>query len=118
MRATKTVSLPREGGDDLVVTVRELTIAEVRSALITDEAMGDWLQSLVFDGFGLGDLLMQCDASAADLQQFTPGELAPLVAACQDLNGFFFRVRAALVGAGQQALGAIEQMIWTDPAAC
>ena len=90
MRATRQVCLQPDDGDGVVVTVRELTVAEVRSALLTDEAIGDPLQSLVFDGFGLGDLLAQCDASAADLERFTPSELAPLVDACKDLNPFFF----------------------------
>ena len=115
MRATRQVCLQQD--DDDAVAVRELTIAEVRSALITDEAIGDWVQSLVFDGFGLGDLLAQCDASAADLERFTPSELAPLVDACKDLNPFFFRVRAVLARSASEVLAAVEQMSLTDPAA-
>ena len=117
MRATRQVCLQPDDGDSVVVTVRELTIAEVRSALITDEAIGDWVQSLVFDGFGLGDLLALCDASAADLEKFTPSELAPLVAACRELNPFFFRVRAVLARSASEVLAAVEQMSLTAPAA-
>ena len=118
MRATRQVFLQPDEGDGVGVTVRELTIAEVRSALITDEAIGDWVQSLVFDGFGLGDLLALCDASAADLEKFTPSELAPLVAACRELNPFFFRVRAVVsFRSASEVLAAVEQMSLTAPAA-
>ncbi len=118
MRATRQVCLQPDDGDGVVVTVRELTIAEVRSALITDEAIGDWVQSLVFDGFGLGDLLALCDASAADLEKFTPSELAPLVAACRELNPFFFRVRAVVsFRSASEVLAAVEQMSLTAPVA-
>ena len=118
MRATKTIVLhPDDDGESLAVVVRELTVAEVRNALLTDEAVGDPLQSLVFDGFGLGDLLAQCDASAADLERFTPSELAPLVDACRELNPFFFRVRAVLARSASEVLAAVEQMSLTAPAA-
>ena len=118
MRATRTIVLhPDDDGESLAVVVRELTVAEVRNALLTDEAVGDPLQSLVFDGFGLGDLLAQCDASAADLERFTPSELAPLVEACKDLNPFFFRVRAVLARSASEVLAAVEQMSLTAPAA-
>lgn len=118
MRATKTIVLhPDDDGESLAVVVRELTVAEVRNALLTDEAIGDPLQSLVFDGFGLGDLLAQCDASAADLERFTPSELAPLVDACRELNPFFFRVRAVLARSASEVLAAVEQMSLTAPAA-
>ena len=126
MRATKTVTmhLPADGESlaggerELTVVVRELTVAEVRSALLTDEAVGDPLQSLVFDGFGLGDLLMLCDASASDLERCTPSELErELVPACKELNPFFFRVRQAIARSATAVQAAVEQMILTDPAA-
>ncbi len=125
MRATKTIvlHLPADGESlaggerELAVVVRELTVAEVRSALLTDESVGDPLQALVFDGFGLGDLLMQCDASAADLERCTPGELAPLVTACQELNPFFFRVRQAIARSAKAVQAAVEQTLLTAPAA-
>ena len=125
MRATKTIvlHLPADGDSladgvhEVAVVVRELTVAEVRSALLTDEAVGDPLQALVFDGFGLGDLLLMSDASAADLEQFAPSELQPLVAACQKLNPHFFRVRAALVRVARQLVSEFEQTISTAHAA-
>ncbi len=118
MRATKTIVLHSDDdGESIAVVVRELTVAEVRSVLLTDEAIGDPLQSLVFDGFGLGDLLMQCDAAAADLERCTPSELAPLVAACQELSPFFFRVRQAIEWSAKAVQAAVEQTLLTGPAA-
>ena len=119
MRATRTIVLhPDDDGESLAVVVRELTVAEVRNALLTDEAVGDPLQSLVFDGFGLGDLLLQCDASAADLERCTPSELErELVPACKELNPFFFRVRQAIARSAKAVQAAVEQTLLTAPAA-
>ena len=119
MRATLQITLPADADSPggLVVTVRELTVAEVRALLITEEQASDPLQAMMFDGFGLGDLLLMSDASAADLEQFAPSELQPLVDACQKLNPHFFRVRAALVRVARQLVSEFEQTISTAHAA-
>lgn len=113
MRAQEAVAL-----GDLSVTARELTVAEVRALLLTAGSAADPLQQLVFDGFGLGDLLLMCDASAEDLEALTPSELQPLVVVCQKLNPHFFRVRAALTATARAVQREIEQMASTGTAAC
>jgi len=67
MRATTTAYL---GGQ--VITVKELTVAEVRQVLITEPPAADPLHALAFDGFGLNDLALLCTATAAELEAFTP----------------------------------------------
>jgi len=86
------------------VIVRELTVTEVRDRLLADEIGSsiDPLRALVFDGFGLDDIAGMCDVSAQVLESFPPSELAELVAACQAINPFFFRVKKLLMEAGRR----------------
>lgn len=93
MPATRLIELP-----GLPVTVRELTVAEVRAWLVEAEAGApvDPLRAMVFDDCSLDDLARMADVSAARLESFTAGELAPLHEAARALNPHFFRVRAAL----------------------
>lgn len=86
----------------LAVTVRELTVREVR----------DWAQSIemglikvdpvafmALDDASLQDLEFMTDKTVADLEVLAPSELAEVVANCRKLNPHFFRLRAAMSGA-------------------
>lgn len=99
MPLSRTVSL-----GTLAVTVHELTVTEVRDALVGEEAGAyvDPFHALVFDGFGLNDIARMCDVSAVVLEAFAPSDLAELVAACQAVNPFFFRMKTAITEAGQR----------------
>lgn len=101
MSATKVVELA-----GVQVTVRELTVAEVRTWLAEIEAgvVVDPLGSMVFDDCSLDDLARMSDATAAGMEMLTYGELLPLRDACKALNPHFFRVRAAV----QKVARAIE----------
>jgi len=79
----------------LTVTVHELTVTDVRDALVGEEsgAYVDPFHALVFDGFGLNDIARMCDVSAVVLEA---------VAACQAVNPFFFRMKTAITEAGQR----------------
>ena len=94
MPATHTLPL-----GDLLVTVRELTFAEVRAWLVETSASEyrDPVQALAFVGLGLDELARMCDVSADVLERFTASELAPLVEAAKALNAPFFRVRSLLM---------------------
>lgn len=94
MPATQTLPL-----GDLLVTVRELTFAEVRAWLVETSASEyrDPVQALAFVGLGLDELARMCDASADALEKFTASELAPLVETAKALNAPFFRVRSLLM---------------------
>ena len=62
---------------DLSVTVRELTVAEVaRTLLLTAPAPPTRCSSWCSTDFGLGDLLLMCDASADDLKRSRPANCA------------------------------------------
>lgn len=101
MAATKVVELA-----GVKVTVRELTVAEVRTWLAEIEAgvAVDPLGSMVFDDCSLDDLARMSDVTAAGMEALTYGELLPLRDACKALNPHFFRVRAAV----QKVARAIE----------
>jgi hypothetical protein len=114
MRATTTVCIGEYGEQE--ITVKELTVSEVRQVLLTAPSAADPLHALVFDGFGLNDLALMCTASAEDLEALTPSELKPLVEACKDLNPHFFRTRAALAGVARMMLAEAEQIASTAPA--
>lgn len=94
MPASRAIDLP-----GLSVSVRELTVAEVRAWLVEAEAGAavDPLRAMVFDDCSLDDLARMSDVPAETLEQFTTSELAPLHDAAKALNPHFFRVRAALI---------------------
>ncbi len=98
MRATLKVSMPPVDDRQRVVEVRELTVGEVR-AWVTETAASTWrdpIQATVWDDVGLDELARMTDATAEDLEPFTPGELQPVLDAARKLNPSFFRLRAAL----------------------
>ena len=88
------------------ITVRELTVRDIRDWLVEAEAgvAVDPLHALAFEQFGLQDLARMCDATADDLECYPPSELDPLVAACKRINPHFFRVRGLLTGTAQVLL--------------
>ncbi len=110
MPAIKVVDLP-----GVKVTVRELTVADVRAWVVEMEAGAtvDALGSFVFDDCALADLARMSDADPASLESMTYGELLPLRDACKDLNPHFFRVRAALQKVARAIEAEAEAMIST-----
>lgn len=113
MRATRTVTL-----GDRAVTVKELTVGDVRALIIAFEAGDsvDPLHALALDECTLADLAAMSDIGAADLEAFTPSELADLVTVCKGLNPHFFKVRAALSGVARLMLQEAEALTSTAPA--
>lgn len=105
MRATLKVTLPADSDppSGLVVTVRELTVAEVRAWVVESQASSyrDPLHALALlslpgETVGLDELARLCDATPDDLEQFTPGEIQPLLEAAKALNPLFFQLRTLL----------------------
>lgn len=105
--ARTVVELPM--GDDqhaVLVTVRELTVAEVR-AWVTESAAStfrDPVQAMVWDDLGLDELARMCDVGSSELEAFSPSELAPVLEAARSLNPAFFRLRAALQWAARRTV--------------
>lgn len=86
---------------NLNITVRELSYQEVRDWQVAAEsgATEDAIFALAFDDCSLSDVAYMSDVEAANLEGYTPSELAELVKVCKELNPHFFRVRTALSGA-------------------
>lgn len=94
-----------------VVTVRELTVAEVRAwlkdlaALDADGEidLADWL---LFEGEGLrlADFQRMTDLAARDLDALTPSELEAVLACCREVNPRFFSVHGRVLAMGRQVL--------------
>ena len=110
MAATKVVELA-----GVQVTVRELTVAEVRTWLAEIEAgvAVDPLGSMVFEDCSLDDLVRMSDATAEGMEALTYGELLPLRDACKALNPHFFRVRAAVQKVARASEAEAASMIST-----
>lgn len=102
-----------------IVTVRELTFAEVRAWLVEAEAGGsqDPLHALALEDCGLDDLSRMSDASVSEIEAFGPSEIDELVATAKKLNPHFFRVRAALSGVARMMLAEAEALASTAPPA-
>jgi hypothetical protein len=106
MAPTLQISLPGEDGGPLQVTVRELTVAEIRAWATEDAANaiapgGYWrdpIHATAFEGLGLDELARFCDWPVESFERFTPSELQPVLDAAKGLNPHFFRLQAAVNG--------------------
>lgn len=92
----------RLAAGSLTVTVRELTVREVRDwALKAEQGLieVDPVAALALEDASLQDMAFMCDATVAELEVLAPSELAELVAVCRKLNPHFFRLKGAMAGA-------------------
>ncbi|MBF0626518.1 MAG: hypothetical protein HQL82_17150 [Magnetococcales bacterium] len=100
MKRTKEVEL-----DGRTVTVRELTVAEVRLWLKDLDQLREGALDLVTEGImadaSLGDVARMTDLQAADLDEMTPSAIEGLIAACREINPHFFRLRDRLLEAAR-----------------
>lgn len=114
MPATRIVKLGAR-----TVTVRELTVAEVRDWMVETEtgAGQDPLHALVLEDCGLGDLARMCDLGTAEMEAYAPSDLAELIAASKALNPHFFRMRAALSNVARVMLQEAEALASSATAA-
>lgn len=104
---------------DLTITVKELTVREVRD-WATKVDLGlvefDAVRHLALDECSVEDLLVMSDATGEGLDTLAPSEFAPLVEACRKLNPHFFRVRAAMAGAALAMQRQVQQVLSSEPA--
>jgi hypothetical protein len=102
MRVVKEIAI---GGK--TVEVRELTVADIRAWLKDMETAApgaDMLDVALFEDFGLDDLTRLTSLTRADMDIMTPTELRQVHAACKEVNGDFFGMRARLMEIGRAAL--------------
>jgi len=114
MAATRPILL-----GNLAITVKELTVGEVRDWLTEMEAGPgeDAVHALALPDCSLADLARMSDVSVQALEAYTPTELAELVTTCKELNPHFFKVRAALTGVARMMLTEAAALTSTRPPA-
>jgi hypothetical protein len=86
----------------LAVTVRELTVGEVRDWLASVESgqtLVDAAGEYVFEDASVQELARMCDLPVSGFDAFTPSEIEPIRQAARDLNPHFFGLRAAVAAA-------------------
>ncbi len=103
----------------LAVTVRELTVREVRDwATLAEQGLieVDPIQHLALDECSIADIVMMSSATAEELDGLAPSEFGPLLEACRKLNPHFFRVRTAMAGAAVLMASQVQQTLLSEPA--
>jgi hypothetical protein len=98
-----------------LVTVREMTVGEVRDWMVEIEQGTQQIDpagEYVFDDCSLQDLMRMSDATKDVFDSAAPSDIEPLRQAARELNPHFFRVRAA-VAAAQQAI--VRRILSPDP---
>ena len=102
---------------EVTVTVRELSVAEVRAWVAEFEAGDrvDPIRSMVFDDCSLDDLARMCDMPAEAMEAHGPAGLADLHAKCKAINPHFFKVREALLGVSRAIQAGLDSLNSTVP---
>lgn len=104
MSATGTV---RVGGAD--VTVRELTVGEIRALLQGPPRVArDGVELLLFQDIFVPELPGFCDVSDAAIDAATPSEIRALWRRIEEVNADFFGLRGRLLALSPPAEGATE----------
>lgn len=84
MRRTETLKL-----GDTSVTLRELTVGEVRGMLLSRPEQ-DTVDYLLFDDITLGELMQMTDLSKETIDNLTQSELDTVRVKAKELNPHFF----------------------------
>lgn len=85
---------------DLTVTVRELSVEEVRTWVAERDsgAVVDPLRAMVFEDCSLDDLARMSDVTAEQLETFPRADQTAIRDKAKALNPIFFKVREMLSG--------------------
>ncbi len=96
---TKTIDL-----GDCTVTVRELTVAEVRAWLREAETAGEGEVDIVGEALmeecSFDDLARMSDLAVEEMDDLAPSEIAQVIAAAREVNPAFFGLRDRLLRLG------------------
>ena len=87
-----------------LVQVRELTVAEIRAWLAGKAALGDLVDSALFEDFSVTDLAVLTNLPAAEIDNLTPRQIKSVMAKAQEVNPDFFAMRARMVTMGRGLL--------------
>lgn len=100
MTLSKPIQLP-----DLVVTVRELTVGEIRAWMKrTAEGGNDPVDDTLLQEVSLGDLYAMTDLQPGQAESLTPSQLRLVFEGCREVNPDFFGLRDRIESAGRLIL--------------
>lgn len=103
--------------DDREVTVRELTVAEVRKWVneATDSTLPantDVVAANIMEDLGLYDIERMTDLKVSDMEQMTPSQIQIVVDACKKVNAIFFQMCLRF---GARSAGPTKQPATSSP---
>ena len=87
----------------VTVIVRELTVAEIRSALKMEESDGktsantDAVDMFLFEDISLPDICRMTDLTLEKMAEYKPSELRQAAEACREVNADFFALRGRVL---------------------
>lgn len=112
MTLTKTIQLP-----DLMVTVRELTVGEIRAWMKrTADGGYDPVDDTLLQEVSLADLYGMTDLKAGQAENLTPSQLRLVFEGCREVNPDFFGLRDRIESAGRQILERLSSDLSETPA--
>lgn len=112
MTLTKTIDLP-----GLVVTVRELTVGEIRAWMKrTAEGGHDPVDDTLLQEISLADLYAMTDLQPGQAEGLTPSQLRRVFEGCREVNPDFFGLRDRIESAGRQILARLSEGSSETPA--
>lgn len=113
MTLTKTIPLGA-----LSVTVRELTVGEIRAWLkrTADGAGDDLVGDTLIAEISLADLMAMTDVKQDDLDNLTPNQVRELFDACREVNKDFFGLRERIEETGRRLLEQLSSDLSETPA--
>jgi hypothetical protein len=100
LAVTRTVVIGEGGEAPLAVTVRELTVGEIRAWLADVQAASDAVDIvdvMLLRDVSLQDVQRMSSLTAEQVEALAPSQIRTVVAAARELNEDFFGLRAGLL---------------------
>lgn len=91
---------------EISVTVRELTVGEIRQLLksLAEGSDGDLVEYAVLEEIGLRELQLMTDLEPEIMEDLAPSQLRQVYEACREINKDFFALRARIEDVGRRVL--------------
>lgn len=100
MKKTKEIKI-----NDRTVTVRELTVAEVRNwelDIKSENMTYDLISEALIKGASLADAVRMSDVTMEDMDTMTPTDVESIIDGCREVNPHFFALRENLLRMGEK----------------
>ncbi|MCY1286894.1 hypothetical protein D9M68_303360 [compost metagenome] len=117
MTLSKTIDVGA-GGFTFRVTVRELTVGEIRVLMkrLAEAGNPDPVGDTLLDEISLVDLQSMTDLESEQLDELTPNQLRQVFEACREVNKDFFALRERVEQIGRAVLAQLSNSSNETPA--